>query len=47
MTRRAFLTAAGMGLWDRPILGELLELPARHDSTARDLAREARALRVL
>lgn len=29
MKRHAFLAAATIALWGRPVLGELLELPAR------------------
>lgn len=32
MKRRAFLAAASMALWGRPVLGDLLELPARPDA---------------
>ena len=32
MKRRAFLAAASMALWGRPVLGELLELPGRPET---------------
>ena len=32
MKRRAFLAAASMALWGRPVLGELLELPTRPET---------------
>lgn len=32
MRRRAFLAAASVALWGRPVLGELLELPTRPES---------------
>ncbi len=32
MKRRAFLAAASMALWGRPVLGELLEIPTRPET---------------
>ncbi len=58
MKRHAFLAAATIALWGRPVLGELLELArpgiptplpqglARCDSAAQELAREVHALGV-